>query len=512
MGRVEEGRRVAVYLVQLPSPPGRTVFRDWAGGMGTSVASERTKAGHDSGYDDVPSLTLLYIARVIEQAGISFRYLDGQAKREFDEPGFLADLTREQPRVLVTIVNLPSLEPDLALLQAARDAAPGMKVILLGPTAKWYKERLLRDGLADFIIEESEELLTGHNVERLLAGQGMETLEGGSAWAGGAVCQQPAGTHMTSLDFVDFPAYELIDAGRYRSAPLDGPSGSGERVPFATVFTAKGCPYSCGYCPYPFGFGHRLIYRSPEMVGADIERLVREFGVKQILFRDQVFSINRKHTTMVCEELIRRNLGVPWLCENRYDVVDQEMLDLMYRAGCREIHYGLESADPQMFGAVAKSDGPQSLELFAKVIGWTKARGIRSHTHLIVGMPDESWTTIRNTGRWLRKVKPQSIQLSYYMPYPGTPMYKQLKESLALGDPDEIRWQDAGSFTRPVLPSRHMTVEELQLARDQLTWNLRYSLIDRIGMRLRRYCDLVSGALPSARNGARSTRPTSRSR
>lgn len=475
------------YLVQLPSPPGRNVFRDWAGGMGTSIASDRAVAGHDSGYDDVPSLTLLYVARVVEQLGVSFRYVDGQAKHVFDEAAFLADFAAAQPRVLVTMVNLPSLGPDLELIQAMRAAVPNLKVILLGPTAKWYKERLLREGVADFIMEEAEELLTGHNVARLVEGKRIDTLEGGSAWADGAVRRQPSRTPMTSLDFIDFPAYELIDRGRYSSGFRYGErKRSAEPIPIATVFTAKGCPYSCGYCPYPFGFGSRLIYRRPAKVGADIERLVREFGVQQILFRDQVFSVNRKHAIAVCEELIRRDLGVPWLCENRYDVVDEAMLDLMYRAGCREIHYGLESGDQELFGAVAKSDGPKSLDLFAKVIGWTKARGIRSHTHLIVGMPDESWTTVRNTGRWLRKVKPETIQLAYFMPYPGTPMYKELKESLDLGDPDAIGWEDAGSFTRPVIRTKHMTLEEVRLAREQLSWNLRYSLMERLGMRLRR--------------------------
>lgn len=479
----------AVWLVQLPSPPHRNVFREWAGGMGTSLASSRTVPGYDPGYYDIPFSTLLYVARVVEQEGLDFRYVDGQGRPAFDQADFLARIAEERPAVLVTVVNIPSLEPDLALIGAARAAAPGLKVILLGPTAKWFKERLLREGHADFVMEEREELLTGRNAARLAAGEEIAALEGGSAWAEGALRRQPARTPMKTLDFVDFPAYELLDFSRYESDYYFG-----EKMRYATVFTTKGCPYKCGYCPYPFGFGNRLIYRSPARVGDDIERLVRQFGVRQILFRDQVFTVNRKHAAAVCEELIRRELGVKWVCETRYDVVDEAMLDLMYRSGCREIHYGLESADQEMFGAIAKSDGPQSLELFEKVIGWTKARGIRCHTHLIVGMPDESWETVRNTGKWLRKVKPDSIQLAYFMPYPGTPMHKELKESQALGDPDAIDWEDFGSFTRPVMPTKHMTVEEVKRAKELLSWDLRYSLMERLGMRVRRMLGLRQAA------------------
>ncbi|WP_137179052.1 radical SAM protein [Roseomonas sp. AR75] len=480
---------VAAYLMQLPSPPGRNVFREWAGGMGTSLASDRTVPGHDPGYYDIPFSTLLYIARVLEQEGVAYRYVDGQATAAFDRAAFLRQIAADRPRVLVTVVNIPSLEPDLALIGAAREAAPGLRVILLGPTAKWFKRRLLEQGHADFVMEEAEELLTGRNVAKLIAGEDIAQLEGGSAWGDGAPRPQPARTAMKTLDFVDFPAYHLLDFSRYESDYYFG-----EKMRYATVFTTKGCPYKCGYCPYPFGFGNRLIYRSPAKVGDDIERLVREHGVKQILFRDQVFTINRKHAAAVCEELIRRDLGIRWVCETRYDVVDEPMLDLMHRSGCREIHYGLESGDPEMFGAVAKSDGPQSLDLFEKVIGWTKARGIRCHTHLIVGMPDESWETVHNTGSWLRKVKPDSIQLAYFMPYPGTPMHKELKESMALGDPDAIDWEDFGSFTRPVMPTKHMTKDEVKRAKELLSWNLRYSLMERLGMKVKRILGLRAAA------------------
>jgi anaerobic magnesium-protoporphyrin IX monomethyl ester cyclase len=253
-----------------------------------------------------------------------------------------------------------------------------------------------------------------------------------------------------------------------------------------TVFTTKGCPYKCGYCPYPYGFGSRLIYRSPKLVGEDIARLKHEFGVQQILFRDQVFTINPRHVRAVCEELIRRDLGVLWLCETRYDLVQEELLDLMFRAGCREIHYGLESADEEIFAHTAKADGPKSLELFERVIGWTKARGMRAHVHLIIGMPDESKSSVRNTTRWLRRVKPDSVQIGYYMPYPGTPMFEDLRRSGELGDIDTIDWEALGAFENPVIPSRHLSIREIRRARHRMAVDWQFTLADRVVRRLRR--------------------------
>jgi anaerobic magnesium-protoporphyrin IX monomethyl ester cyclase len=470
-----------VAIVQLPSPPHKNVFREWSGGMGTALPSPRPTHGHDQKYYDIPFSAYLYIARRLELAGVSFTYSDLQGRERIELDEFDALLREAKPRILVTQVNLPSLEHDLDLLRRAREAVPALRIVLVGATGKWFSQRILADGLAEVVMNEAEELLVSDNIAAMLAGTAPDALQACSVWRDGKVVSLPARQIMKDLDFVDFPAYQLLDFARYESDYYGG-----KRFRYATVFTSKGCPYRCGYCPYPYGFGRKLIYRSPSLVGADIERLKKEFDVGQILFRDQVFTINAKHARSICDELVRRDLGIVWICETRYDLVTPELLDAMYAAGCCEIHYGLESADAEMFAKIAKSDGPKSLDLFKTVIGWTKARGIRTHVHLIVGMPDESRASVRNTTRWLRDVRPDSVQLAYFVPYPGTPMFDELRQSGELGDIDRIDWEALGAFENPVLPSRHLSIDEIRRARHRISVDWRYSFADRVAMKLRR--------------------------
>lgn len=345
---------------------------------------------------------------------------------------------------------------------------------------------MLEEGHADVVMEEAEELLVAENVSALLTGT-TARLQGCSLLLDGKVVSRRSLSPMTDLNFVEFPAYELLDFSRYQSSYYGK-----EKVRYATVFTSKGCPYTCGYCPYPFGFGARLIYRAPERVGADIERLNREFGVQQILFRDQVFTINPKHARAICEDLIRRDLGITWVCETRYDLVNPDLLALMKRSGCIEVHYGLESADEEMFAKVAKTDGPKSLDLFQRAIGWAREAGLKVHVHLIVGMPDESVDSIQNTKKWLRRVKPDSVQLAYFVPYPGTPLFSELRVSRELGDVESIDWERLGAFSDPVLPSRHMTISQIRRARDDLAVGWRYSLADRVFNRLRKFAGIAA--------------------
>ncbi len=133
-----------VFLVQLPSPPRQNVFREWSGGIGTSLPSDRECYGHDQQYYDIPFSSFLYIASSLRQRGIAFDYIDYQSNPAFDEDAYLDLLQRKMPKVLVTVVNLPSFNGDLALLRKAREILPELQVVLIGPTAKWHKVDLLR--------------------------------------------------------------------------------------------------------------------------------------------------------------------------------------------------------------------------------------------------------------------------------------------------------------------------------------------------------------------------------
>ena len=135
----------ATLILQLPSPPRKNVFREWSGGMGTALASPREGWGHDQQFYDVPYSPYLYIARRLEQAGVGFRYVDLQASPTMALADFDA-LFDPAPRVLVTQVNLPSLEHDLEIIARARALVPGLRVLLVGAAAKWFHRRILEAG------------------------------------------------------------------------------------------------------------------------------------------------------------------------------------------------------------------------------------------------------------------------------------------------------------------------------------------------------------------------------
>lgn len=77
------------------------------------------------------------------------------------------------------------------------------------------------------------------------------------------------------------------------------------------------------------------------------------------------------------------------------------------------------------------------------------------------------------------------------MPYPGTPYYDQLKEDGSLGDIDAIDWEDYGAFSRPVLSSYHMSIDEIQRGRQRLEIDWQYTFKDKVVMRAKKAVNRV---------------------
>lgn len=450
-----------VYIVYLPSPPRMNVFRDWAGGYGTALPSERAYAGHDQKYFDVPYLQFLYIARVLQDRGISVAYENLQNNEQFLLPEFLQRLKEAQPKILLTNLSLPSFEHDLQLLKTIREAYP-ITIVLVGGIAKLFHERVLQEGYADFILMQDEELVAPAVIQEILVGK--TTPLGTWHLENGQVSGTPSETVMADLNFVDFPAYELVDFAHYQSSyPFN------KLMRYMTLLTSKGCPYPCAYCPYPFGFGKKVLYRNPELVLADIEKLVKDYQREFLVFRDQLLTLNRAHCEAILHGMIDRKLNVIWLCETRYDLVDKDLLRLMYQAGCREINYGLETGDETLFSSEGKAKGKGGLDVFGRVIQETKAAGITCHTHLILGLPNDSWASIKNTVRFLKKYQPDSAQTAIFIPYPGTPLGEQLDRE---GKITNKNYQDYTGF-KAVIPTKYMSTQDIEKAKAYIgtVWN-----------------------------------------
>ena len=116
-----------------------------------------------------------------------------------------------------------------------------------------------------------------------------------------------------------------------------------------TILATRGCPYSCFYyCVYPLQQGRKVRQRSPKNIIEEIKYWNTKHDVKMFIFRDPVFSINRKHTIEFCNELIKENLNIKFAIETHLRILDSELLDLLKKSGLKAAIVGVESPNNEV--------------------------------------------------------------------------------------------------------------------------------------------------------------------
>ena len=480
--------RFKVLVIHPPSPPGVNIARDFAGGYGTAITSGRTRYGTDPGYMPVPYVSLLYVASALEKLGFEVRFVDGQAE-DLTPDDVCGRLTEFEPSLIVGVINLPSLQQDLEFYRALRSCCGNEKTFFcaVGTVCRGVPEDVFAGNVFSAAVCADPEVVVPELAQCLEAGSNWREVEGITFPWEGDIKISAAAPRLSSLDQIGLPAYHLAPMHKYAHAL------SGEPGRYALVLSAKGCAGRCSYyCPYPFGFGRRIIYKSPENVIQEIEILAKNYAVTDLLFRDQTFTLNRTHAEAICDRLIARDLGVAWLCETRFDCVDRNLLEKMKAAGCFCINFGLESADAEVFRTLGKPGcTPEQAEI---AVDMARNIGIDVHLHTIVGWPDDRADAAGRLIRLLKRLSPERVGVSTLTPYPGTPLRQAaIKEGL-------IETSDWSCYTgfKPVMRTRHLSLEEIAGLRDSVMrhWNDR-TPVARIAEKVR----LIAG-MALARYGA----------
>ena len=153
--------------------------------------------------------------------------------------------------------------------------------------------------------------------------------------------------------------------------------------PFATMVTTRGCPWHCGYCSQVYS--EKLRFRDVELVVDEMEYLVKNHGVKEIVFFDETFTIGKKRMRHFSNEIFRRNLKVKFNIRARVDTIDREVVRLLKRAGLRSIHMGVEAGTDRVLKIMNKQI---TLEQTRRAFRICREEGVDTRGYFMVGYYD----------------------------------------------------------------------------------------------------------------------------
>jgi len=191
--------------------------------------------------------------------------------------------------------------------------------------------------------------------------------------------------------------------------------------------TSRGCPFPCAYyCPYPLVQGREWRAMSPERVYKELADIVRKHKIDKVLFRDATFTLDRRRTIEICQKIIRGKLKFSWWCETRINCLDEELLKIMKKAGCKGINIGVETGDSKIMEIQGKPG--VSLAQLGEIKKAADKTGIKLHFLLLIGLPKETRRSLYQTFKLIRKLKPYSLGVTVVTPYPGTPLWDEAKK------------------------------------------------------------------------------------
>lgn len=358
-----------------------------------------------------PPLGLLYIAAYAEARGRSMHVMDVNAETlHFEDiERFARD---HKPRwVGLTAVTAQIINAH-RIAGIVKRVSPESKIVVGGVHATALPDDVLQDSNVDYVIRgEGEESFFA-----LVDGQVIESI-GGLSYRNGnprqPVEHNPMAEPVKDLDSLPTPAYHLIKFDLYKPAV-----GAYRRLPAISMTMTRGCPGKCTFCN---SAETPLRSHSAERVVNEIQELQARYGIREVSFYDDTFTIFKRSVARMCDMFIERGLDLTWSCFARTDCVSPSLLAKMKRAGCHQILFGIESADPQILKNICK---PINIERTKKAVRMVRQAGIEVRAAFMFGNPGETVESLRRSIDFAKELDPDIAVFNVTTPYPGTRMFE----------------------------------------------------------------------------------------
>jgi radical SAM superfamily enzyme YgiQ (UPF0313 family) len=333
--------------------------------------------------------------------------LSGKGRKEI-----LEYLRAQAPQVIGVSMFTFNRKRSCDLLQLAREACPEAVLLTGGPHPTHLASEVFEDCPAlDAIVKGEGELPLLGVLERL-AQPGP-----GDRWraAPGLILRQGATASvppMEDLDLMGAPVEHF--AGDF----LDDPGQ------LAYLSTSRGCPATCNFCNTPEFWGSSVRFRTPQAVLREMGLLRDRLGLTYFSFRDDTFTAN-KTRILTLMDLIRQSGQYPlWNCQSRVNLVDEDRLVAMKRAGCEFMQFGVEHGSERVLELLDKGT---SMKHAHRALSLVRKVGMNLGIYLITGIPGETWEDVEITANLIRLTRPHDVQVSPLALYPGTRLFDQYR-------------------------------------------------------------------------------------
>lgn len=362
-----------------------------------------------------PPLGLMYIASYLHKYSHHTVFILDTLAERLNYEAISDEIKNHNPDIVGISVTSFTLVDAYKIANIVKQVNSEIIVIMGGPHLTIYPEETLSLPCVDIVVIGEGEVASKELLDRIEKRESLEGLSGIGYKRDGKIYLNKNRLTIENLDILPFPDRKLTPYKKYYSIfSTNGIS--------TNIMTSRGCPYGCTFCFHESG--RRFRARSAKNVVDEIEEC-SQMGINEIFIFDETFTINKRRVLDICNEINRRNLCISFDMRTRADIINEELLISLKRAGCKRIQYGVESGSQRILDIMKKGI---TLDEVRKAFSLTKKIGIDTYADFMLGYPTETKEEMFRTISFAIELDPDFVQFSITTLYPGTKLYQMAFE------------------------------------------------------------------------------------
>ena len=395
--------------------------------------------------NSMPPLGMLYVGTVLKNEGYNVKALD-LAVESFSVDELISIILKSQADIIGLSTYNEAWHSLIQLSKIIKKINNNIKIFAGGAFATFCYESILNESEVDFVVTGEGEYATLELCNEI-SNDEKEYKAAGVIWKNstGDIIVNEMNKRIKDLDSIPWPDRKLVDLSKYT-------------LPY-TISTARGCPGECIFCSSKAFWGKKVIMRSAKSVYDEMKYLHDTLNASIFYIADDTFTASKKRIFEFCKLLEDTDVNYTWGCESRADIVDEELIATINKAGCTKIQFGLERADNNILKGLKKKVTIEQIENAIKL-------AYKYHMHItasfIIGHAEDTKETIEKTlnfAEFIQKEYGVNVVGSINTPFPGTEQYNKCEEYGI-----EILTDDWNNFrlNNAIINTKNITANELR--------------------------------------------------
>lgn len=382
-------------------------------------------------YGSIPGIPagLAYLAAAVRDAGAETSILDGYglAPHRFytfrDDyrargltPDEIASMVSGKDAVAGISVHCATEHSmAVAICRAIKEMSPGKPVVVGGYHATFVPKDYIESGV-DFVVMGEGERRLPLLLEHLERPEGDPGIDGVASAHG---IRERSEIYGVDLEEQPFAAVDMLPLENYWELGYSHGPFAGR---YMNILTSRGCPYTCAFCQAPAMCGGRWNAKSASRVLEEISFYVENYDISDFHIQDENFALNRKRVEDICNGIIDRGLDVTFCFPSglKMETLDEDLLDLMGRAGCRYFSLSPESGSRRVLELMGKT---ADIDRVPALVRKASSMGTSTCAFFVTGYPGETGEDRRQTSGYisrLARIGVDEVIMPILTPFPAT--------------------------------------------------------------------------------------------